>query len=46
LRLRSLSFFSGPLLPSFIKVIEHELLIIVVQQLEDIYSTVRTNLRT
>jgi hypothetical protein len=41
-----LCFFKGALLPNFKKMIEHELHIMGVRQLEDIFSTALKNLRT
>lgn len=42
LRLKFLSFFKGALLPNFNKMVEHEIEIVEVQQLEDIFSIVCT----
>jgi hypothetical protein len=46
LRLRIISFFNGALLPNFKKFFECELLASLVQQLEDNFSAIGTNLRT
>lgn len=43
LRLRVLPFFSDALLPNFEKIVEGEFLIIGAQQLEDVFSIVRTD---
>jgi hypothetical protein len=45
LRFRFLGFYNGSLLPNFNKIVECELLMMGVQQLEDVFSIVRTNLR-
>jgi hypothetical protein len=45
-RLRFLSFFTAALLLTFNKMVDREHLIMGVPQLEDIFSIVRTNLRT
>jgi hypothetical protein len=42
---RFLKFFKGALIPNFNKTVEHELLIMGVWQLEDVFSVVLTNLR-
>ena len=44
LRLRLHSFFTGPLILNYNRMVGRELLIMVVQDLEDIYSTVSKNL--
>jgi hypothetical protein len=44
-RSRFLSFLTGALLPTFNKMFDSELLIMGVQQLQDIFSIVRTNLQ-
>jgi hypothetical protein len=46
LRLMFPSFFRCALLPYFNKIVERELLVLGVQQIEDIFSIVFTNLRT
>ena len=44
-RFRFLSAFTGALLPTFNKMVESELLMMGVQQLQDIFSILRTNWR-
>jgi hypothetical protein len=44
LRFRFLSFFKGALLQNFNRVVERDLMIVVLQQLEDTFSILRTNL--
>jgi len=41
----SSSFLKGALIPNFQKILESELLILGIQQLEDIFCKVRTDLR-